>query len=43
VADLHWPVDLDQTNGFFDGTRTPLLDAVELLDVHLPLGKESAS
>jgi len=24
--------------GFFDATRTPLLDAIELLDIHVPLG-----
>lgn len=38
AADLAWPGGLDETNGFLDGVRTPLLDAVELLDVHLPLG-----
>jgi hypothetical protein len=26
--------------GFFDAVRTPLLDAVELLDIHLPLNVE---
>jgi len=25
-------------DGFFDGTRTPFLDAIELLDIHVPLG-----
>jgi len=40
AAALAWPGGLDQTNGFVDGTRTPLLDAVELLDVHLPLAEE---
>jgi hypothetical protein len=38
---LGWPGDLDQANGFFDGIRTPLLDAVELLNVHLPLAEET--
>lgn len=42
AATLPWPAGLDQTGGFFDATRTPLLDAVELLDVHLPLGREVA-
>lgn len=40
AAGLAWPGGLDQTNGFVDGVRTPLLDAVELLDVHLPLAEE---
>ncbi|SFW22826.1 hypothetical protein [Nitrosovibrio sp. Nv17] len=42
AANLPWPDRLDQTGGFFDATRTPLLDAIELLDVHLPLGLEVA-
>lgn len=42
AADLAWPGDLDRTNGFIDGVRTPVLDAVELLDVHLPLAEEDA-
>jgi hypothetical protein len=37
-----WPGGLEQANGFLDGVRTPLLDAIELLDVHLPLGEEFA-
>lgn len=40
---LTWPGGLDQTNGFLDGVRTPLLDAIELLDIHLPLSEETAS
>lgn len=43
AANLAWPGDLKQTSGFLDGVRTPLLDAVELLDLHLPLAEESAS
>lgn len=42
AAGLPWPSGLEQTNGFLDGVRTPLLDAIELLDLHLPLGEESA-
>lgn len=38
---IPWPGDLGETNGFFDGVRTPLLDALELLDIHLPLDKEA--
>jgi hypothetical protein len=34
---LQLPGGLDATNGFLDGQRTPLLDAIELLDLHLPL------
>lgn len=41
AAGLAWPGGLDQANGFLDGVRTPLLDALELLDVHLPLGEEA--
>lgn len=41
AANLPWPAGLDQTGGFFDATRTPLLDAIELLDVHLPLRLEA--
>lgn len=37
AANIELPGGLDSTNGFLDGTRTPLLDAVELLDLHLPL------
>lgn len=43
AADLPWPGGLDPTNGFLDGVRTPLLDAVELLDLHLPIVLESSS
>ena len=43
AAGLAWPGGLEQTGGFFDARRTPLLDAIELLDVHLPLGKEATS
>jgi hypothetical protein len=43
AATIAWPGSLDQTSGFFDGVRTPLLDAIELLDVLLPLGEEAAS
>lgn len=43
ASGLAWPGGLDQTSGFLDGVRTPLLDAFELLDVHLPLAEESAS
>jgi len=43
AATLAWPGSLDQTAGFLDGVRTPLLDAIELLDIHLPLGEEAAS
>lgn len=43
ASGLTWPGGLDQANGFLDGVRTPLLDAIELLDVHLPLAEESAS
>jgi hypothetical protein len=38
---LPLPGGLDEVHGFLDGARTPLLDAIELLDIHLPLGKES--
>lgn len=41
AAGLQWPDGLDQKNGFIDGLRTPLLDAVELLDIHLPLTGEA--
>ncbi|GIX46054.1 MAG: hypothetical protein KatS3mg131_0265 [Candidatus Tectimicrobiota bacterium] len=41
AADIPWPSDLDKTNGFFDGVRTPLLDALELLGIHLPLDREA--
>ena len=37
AASIPWPGGLDKTNGFFHGERTPLLDALELLDIHLPL------
>ncbi len=43
AANLAWPGGLEQTSGFLDGVRTPLLDAVELLDLHLPLAEGSAS
>jgi len=43
AGDLAWPGGLEQTDGFFDGVRTPLLDAIELLDLHLSLGEELAS
>jgi hypothetical protein len=42
AARLVWPGDLDKTSGFLDRDRTPLLDAIELLDVHLPLAEEPA-
>jgi len=35
-ADLDFPPGVP-SNGFFDSRRTPLLDAVELVDIHLPL------
>jgi hypothetical protein len=38
AAPLQLPGRLDANNGFPDGRRTPLLDAIELLDLHLPLG-----
>ncbi len=34
-----WPKGLENNAGFFDGVRTPLLDALELLDIHLPLDR----
>jgi hypothetical protein len=40
---LQLPGGLDATNGFLDGERTPLLDAIELLDLHLPLGASEQS
>lgn len=43
AAGLAWPGGLGETNGFLDGVRTPLLDAVELLDIHLLLDREWAS
>src|SRR5262249_46501265 len=36
AGDLRLPAELDQAGGFL-GDATPLLDAVELLDIHLPL------
>jgi hypothetical protein len=42
ASGLAWPGGLDHTNGFLDEVRTPLLDAIELLDIHLPLEEESA-
>ncbi|MFB3906033.1 MAG: hypothetical protein ACE15E_21525 [Acidobacteriota bacterium] len=36
---LALPTGLDESG--FNGDRTPLLDAIELVDVHLPLGGES--
>lgn len=36
---LAFPTGLDVSG--FNGDRTPLLDAIELVDVHLPLGGES--
>lgn len=41
AAALPWPGGLADTNGFLGGARTPLLDAVELLDLHLPLPEET--
>jgi len=38
ARELQLPGGLDATKGFLDGVRTPLLDAIELLDLHLPLG-----
>jgi len=35
-----WPKGLDKNDGFFDAVRTPLVDALELLDLYLPLGRE---
>ena len=43
AAGLDWPGGLGQTSGFIDGVRTPLLDALELLDIHLPLADAPAS
>lgn len=47
---LKFPPPIDSSHGFFDLQRTPLLDALELLDLHLPLdpgsdgaAKDSAS
>jgi hypothetical protein len=40
AADIPWPGGLREVNGFFDGVRTPLLDALELLDIYLPLDQE---
>jgi hypothetical protein len=37
AGELSLPGGLDAGNGFFDASRTPLLDAVELMDLHLPL------
>jgi hypothetical protein len=37
------PGGLDATNGFLHGVRTPLLDAIELLDLHLPLASPELS
>ena len=34
---LTLPGGLDLEHGFIDAVRTPLLDAIELLDIHLPL------
>jgi hypothetical protein len=39
---LSLPGGLDSGDGFLDGDRTPLLDAIELLDIHLPLGEEAS-
>lgn len=41
AARIDLPGGLEATDGFFDATRTPLLDAVELLDIHLPLARDS--
>jgi hypothetical protein len=43
ARELQLPGGLDATNGFLDGVRTPLLDAIELLDLHLPLGSSEHS
>lgn len=40
---LRWPAAIDETNGFLGAVRTPLLDAIELLDIHLPLSAEPES
>jgi hypothetical protein len=40
---LQLPGGLDKTSGFPDGVHTPLLDAIELLDLHLPLGSSEQS
>jgi hypothetical protein len=37
AGQLRWPDGLEEDHGFVDGVRTPLLDALELLDIHLPL------
>lgn len=39
---LALPGGLDET-GFLDGQRTPLVDAIELLDLHYPLPDEGAA
>lgn len=36
ASTLEWPSVLGQ-NGFISNNRTPILDAIELLDLHLPL------
>jgi hypothetical protein len=41
AASIKLPPPLEQSNGFF-ADRTPLLDAVELLDLHLPLDQGNA-
>lgn len=45
AAKILWPEGLepDDSAAFFDGNRTPLLDAIELLDLHLPLSSGEAS
>jgi len=40
AGQLAWPDGLDEDHGFLDGVRTPLLDALELLDIHLTLSCE---
>ncbi len=40
---LALPDPLEADDGFLDGTRTPLLDAVELMDIHLPLSEEAST
>ena len=37
AANIQLPGGLDASDGFLDGARTPLLDAVELMDLHMPL------
>ena len=38
-SSLQFPPPI-QADGFFEKTRTPLLDAIELMDIHLSMGDE---